>query len=117
MLLFFKQRLILAITTLTLHHALLALEKPNILLILVNDQRHDALSCSGHPIIQTPHVDSLAKRGVHFKNAFVNSPAVASSRASIITGVSQRSHGLRTGDPSKKTLFTSGLSQPASPYC
>ena len=46
-------------------------KKRNILFILVDDQRWDALSCLGHSFLKTPAADSLAANGVRFANAFV----------------------------------------------
>jgi len=72
---------------------------PNILFILVDDQRNDSLGCAGHPLIKTPHVDRLANEGARFENMFVNTSICMASRATILTGVTQRSHGFRPGDP------------------
>lgn len=70
-----------------------AAEKPrNILFILVDDQRHDAMSCLGHPFLKTPAADSLAKNGVRFANAFVTTSLCSPSRASILTGLYAHSH-------------------------
>ena len=49
-------------------------EKPNIIFILTDDQRWDALGYAGNPIIQTPHMDQLAESGLYFPNAFVTTP-------------------------------------------
>jgi len=66
----------------------------NILFILVDDQRHDALSCLGHPFLKTPAADTLAKNGVRFANAFVTTSLCSPSRASILTGLYAHSHGV-----------------------
>lgn len=72
-------------------------EKPNIIFILTDDQRWDALGFSGNEIIQTPEMDKLAEQGVYFKNAFVTTPICAASRASILTGLYERTHGYTFG--------------------
>ena len=54
---------------------------PNIIFILTDDQRWDALGYAGNPIIQTPHMDELARSGLYFQNAFVTTPICAASRA------------------------------------
>lgn len=69
------------------------LQKPNIIFILTDDQRWDALSYAGNNIIQTPEMDRLAREGIYFKNAFVTTPICAASRASIFTGMYERTHG------------------------
>ena len=45
-------------------------ERPNVLFILTDDQRYDALSCMGHPYLKTPHIDGLANEGLLFTNHF-----------------------------------------------
>jgi len=72
-------------------------KRPNILFLLVDDQRNDTLSCAGHPIIRTPVVDSLAAEGVRFSNTFVTTSICAASRASIFTGLYERTHGYTFG--------------------
>lgn len=73
--------------------------KPNILFFLVDDQRDDTLGCAGHPIIKTPVIDRLTTTGVRFRNAFVTSPICPASRASIFTGLTERTHGYTFGTP------------------
>lgn len=60
--------------------------KPNILFIFSDQHRHDVLGCSGHPIVQTPHLDRLAREGVRFTETWCQSPVCQPSRASMITG-------------------------------
>ena len=66
----------------------------NIVFILVDDQRWDALSCLGHPFLKTPAVDGLAAGGVRFKNAYVTTSLCSPSRASILTGLYAHAHGV-----------------------
>jgi len=65
---------------------------PNIIFIITDDQRWDALGYSGNEIIHTPEMDRLAEEGIYFKNAFVTTPICAASRASIMTGLYERKH-------------------------
>lgn len=67
--------------------------RPNIIFILTDDQRWDALGYAGNDIIQTPETDRLASEGIYFRNAFVTTPICAASRASILTGMYERTHG------------------------
>jgi arylsulfatase A-like enzyme len=60
-------------------------KRPNIIFILTDDQRWDALGFAGNSIIQTPQIDSLALSGKYFKNAFSSTPICAASRASILS--------------------------------
>jgi len=67
-------------------------ERPNIVFILTDDQRYDAMSCAGHPFLKTPHMDRLAKEGVLFKNAFVTTSLCSPSRGSFLTGCYAHTH-------------------------
>ncbi len=67
--------------------------RPNIIFILTDDQRWNALGMAGNNIIITPQMDALAKAGTYFKNAFSTTPICAASRASILTGLYERTHG------------------------
>lgn len=67
---------------------------PNILFILTDDQRFDSLGCAGNPVIQTPHLDRLAARGMRFRQHFVTTSICSVSRASIFTGQYLRRHGI-----------------------
>lgn len=64
----------------------------NILFILVDDQRWDALSVMGHPFLKTPAADTLATRGARFANAYVTTALCSPSRATILTGLYAHSH-------------------------
>ena len=64
----------------------------NILFIMCDQLRWDYLSCYGHPSLQTPHIDALAKRGVRFTNAYVQSASCGPSRMSYYTGRYVSSH-------------------------
>jgi arylsulfatase A-like enzyme len=68
------------------------IEKPNIIFILTDDQRWDALGYAGNKLIHTPEMDKLAKEGTYFENALVTTPICAASRASILTGLYERTH-------------------------
>lgn len=60
--------------------------RPNILFILTDDQRYDALGCAGNDIIRTPNLDRLAERGLRFENAFVTLSICSPCRAVCMTG-------------------------------
>ena len=76
--------------------------RPNLLFILVDDQRNDILGCAGNPIVQTPTVDKLAEKGKRFTNAFVTTSICAASRASILTGLYECTHQYTFGQPPLK---------------
>jgi len=62
-------------------------EPPNILLLFTDQQRADALGCSGNPFIQTPNLDRLASEGIRFSQAVTTTPVCIASRYSLITGL------------------------------
>jgi N-acetylglucosamine-6-sulfatase len=64
----------------------------NVVIVLTDDHRYDLLGVMGHPFVETPHMDSLAKNGALFKNAFVTTALCSPSRASILTGLYAHRH-------------------------
>jgi N-acetylglucosamine-6-sulfatase len=86
----------------------------SVIFVLVDDLRFDAAGFMGHPWLETPNLDSLAKRGVHLRNAFVTTALCSPSRASILTG--QYAHRHRVVDnnspvPAGTTYFPQYLQQ------
>ncbi|HEU5162296.1 MAG TPA: sulfatase [Thermoanaerobaculia bacterium] len=69
---------------------------PNILVIMTDDQRFDALSATGNTILRTPNIDRIANEGVRFTQAFVTNSLCAPSRASLLTGLYSHVHGVVT---------------------
>lgn len=65
----------------------------NVLFILCDQLRADYLSCYGHPVVETPNIDALARRGVRFERAFVQAGVCGASRMSFYTGRYCFSHG------------------------
>jgi N-acetylglucosamine-6-sulfatase len=68
--------------------------RPNVLFILLDDLRSDALGYAGHPHVKTPHIDRLAKEGVNFRNAFSTTSLCSPSRASLLSGLYAHRHGV-----------------------
>lgn len=61
-------------------------DKPNILYIMCDDMGYGDLGCYGQKYISTPNIDSLARNGIQFMQAYAGSPVSAPSRASLMTG-------------------------------
>ncbi|MCM1110552.1 MAG: arylsulfatase [Clostridium sp.] len=61
-------------------------QKPNVIFIMCDDMGYGDLGCYGQPYIHTPNIDSLAREGVRFTQAYAGSPVSAPSRASLMTG-------------------------------
>ncbi|MDU7956274.1 MAG: arylsulfatase [Clostridium perfringens] len=67
--------------------------KPNIVLMMVDQMRGDCLGVNGNEFIETPNLDMMATEGYNFENAYTAVPSCIASRAAILTGMSQKSHG------------------------
>lgn len=80
--------------------------RPNIIFILTDDQRFDMLGCAGNKIIVTPTIDKLAAKGVRFTHAFVTTPICAASRASLFTGLYERTHDYTFNKPPVKKEYS-----------
>ena len=68
-------------------------KKPKIVLIFVDDQGYGELGCYGEKDIPTPNIDSIAKNGVRFTNAYVTCPVCTPSRAGLLMGRYQQRYG------------------------
>jgi N-acetylglucosamine-6-sulfatase len=68
--------------------------RPNLLVILIDHQRYDEFGAGGHPYLETPHVDRLAREGALFERAFHTTPICSPNRASIVTGQYASRHGI-----------------------
>ncbi|HSR52525.1 MAG TPA: sulfatase [Acidobacteriota bacterium] len=71
-----------------------ALERPNIIMIVVDDLRWDEMGVAGHPYLETPHIDRLAAEGAYFSKAFHTVPLCSPNRATILTGQYPSRHGI-----------------------
>lgn len=69
-------------------------QRPNVLFILCDDIRWNAMSCAGHPTLKTPNIDRIANEGVRFANMFCTTSLCSPSRASILSGVYAHTHGV-----------------------
>ena len=88
--------------------------RPNVLFILLDDLRWDALGYAGHPHVRTPNIDRIASEGVNFRNAFSTTSLCSPSRASLLTGVYAHKHGVTnnfTELPAAQNTFPKVLHQ------
>lgn len=70
--------------------------RPNFLLFITDQHRADFLGCYGHPVLRTPHIDSIAARGTAFDRFHVASPVCMPNRSSLMTGRMPSLHGVRS---------------------
>ena len=71
------------------------MKKPNVIVIMTDDQGYADLSCMGSKDFVTPHIDYLAERGARFSCMYSNSPVCSPSRASLLTGRYPGNAGVR----------------------
>ncbi len=71
------------------------MRRPNIILIMSDDQGYGDLSCMGNTDFRTPHLDRLAASGVRFTSWYANSPVCSPSRAALLTGRYPGNAGVR----------------------
>ena len=86
---------------LSLSGSTFAADRPNLIVMMTDDQRADAMSCAGNTILKTPHMDRLAQEGARFKNMFVTNSLCSPSRATLMTGLYSHRHGVRDNAPKR----------------
>jgi arylsulfatase A-like enzyme len=70
--------------------------RPNVLLILTDQQRGDCLGIEGHPVLETPHMDFIGSSGARFRRAYSESPICVPARRTIMSGQAPATHGVLT---------------------
>lgn len=71
-------------------------KRPNFILIITDQQRVNHLGCYGNPVLKTPAIDALARRGTRFDRFYVTNPACMPNRAAMITGRTSSVNGVRS---------------------
>lgn len=69
------------------------MNRPNIVLISVDQMRRDCMGISGHPVVETPNLDMMRWKGWQFTHAYSAVPSCIPARAALMTGQSQKTHG------------------------
>ncbi len=70
-------------------------DKPNVLLVCVDHWPGRILGAAGHPVVQTPTLDTIAENGIRFTEAYSETPTCIPARRSLFTGTRARTHGDR----------------------
>src|SRR5574340_11163 len=73
-----------------------AQQRPNILFIMVDEMRWDAMSSEENPVVATPNLDALGRAGVRFSRSYTVSPVCSPARASAFTGRYAHVHGVES---------------------
>lgn len=71
-----------------------AVERPNVVVVIVDDWRFDEFHAGGHPYLETPNLDRLAAEGALFVNSFHAVPLCSPNRATLLTGQFPSRHGI-----------------------
>ena len=100
-----KSKLFLSLALIALGHTLHAAEQPNILLIYVDDLGFGDLGSYGHPVIQTPNIDSLAQDGMRFTSNYSPSALCSPSRAGLLTGRTPYRTGIKSWIPEDSGVY------------
>jgi arylsulfatase len=82
-------------------------KKPNIVVIMCDQLRYDALGCNGNPVLQTPNIDQLAARGMSFCHAYTPNPLCVPARISFTTGC--YSHRAANGSKDNNGIIREGF--------
>jgi len=94
----FQQVFISSIFCILFSITAIAQEKKNLLFIMTDQQRYDALSIAGNTVLKTPNLDRLASQGAFFQNAYSPSAVCCPSRSSILTGHTIENTGMKNND-------------------
>ncbi|GAA0179898.1 arylsulfatase [Clostridium sediminicola] len=73
-------------------------ERPNVLIIMTDQQRHDTIAHLGNDHMITPNLDRLAREGCSYTNAYTPNPICCPARHSFLTGISTGNHGIADND-------------------
>ncbi|MDN5600254.1 MAG: sulfatase-like hydrolase/transferase, partial [Brachybacterium sp.] len=68
-------------------------QRPNLVLVCVDQMRFDAMGCAGNEHIDTPYLDSLARGGNRFTRAYSSTPTCIPARVGLFTGTGPETHG------------------------
>jgi len=78
--------------------------RPNVLLVMTDNQSASLLGAYGHPVIQTPNIDRLAAEGTLFERAYATSGVCSPSRAVLLTGLIPSANGVHNGLPGRYSV-------------
>lgn len=80
-------------------------ERPNVVLINCDDLGYGDVGCYGHPVVRTPHIDTLAREGLRFTQHYAASALCSPSRAALLTGRTPYRTGIKSWIPDGSGIF------------
>jgi len=89
--------------------------RPNVLVVMTDDQTAAQMSCAGHELLQTPNMDRLAAEGVRFSNSFCTNSLCAPGRAAVLTGTYSHVNGIRGNSQNASSIERIGDEVPTYP--
>ena len=89
-------RFLLLLALATVLHARPALDKPNVVIVFLDDSGYGLFSHTGNPTIHTPQLSRMVQEGANFPQFYSGSPACSASRFSLLTGRNPRRSGFGT---------------------
>ena len=89
--------------------------RPNVLVVMTDDQTAAQMSCAGHTLLQTPNLDRVANEGVRFANSYCTNSLCAPGRASVLTGAYSHVHGIRGNSQNPDSIERIGPEVPTYP--
>lgn len=104
-----------AVLSLVWAEAVPAAERPNVVLIISDDQRWTDFGFMGHDVIRTPHLDRLAARSAVFPRGYVPTSLCRPSLVTMITGLYPHQHKVTGNDPPRGTDRRRQSRRPARP--
>lgn len=108
-------RILLALALLVSGPRLHAADKPNVVLIVVDDMGQRDLGCYGSTFYKTPNIDKMAKDGLRFTDFYAACPVCSPTRVSILTGKYPQRTGITDWIPGRKDMPDQRLKRPAIP--
>lgn len=85
---------------------------PQNVLFIVIDDLNTTVGCYGHPVIQTPNIDALARSGIKFNNAYCNFAVCGPSRGSFLTGIRPETLGILDNVTSLQSVLGERITMP-----
>ncbi|MCL4763432.1 MAG: sulfatase-like hydrolase/transferase, partial [Burkholderiales bacterium] len=85
--------------------------RPDIVVVVTDQQRYDTIAALGYPHVDTPHLDRLVREGTHFARCYVTGASCVPARASLFTGVYPHTNGILTNASTWRRTWVERLAE------